>query len=80
MTENPKEKFWRCGPERIQKAMEALLNVADLAGSDFEYDENELKQMLDALFDALHGTKRTLESKVNLKKPFQLKSTTKREN
>jgi hypothetical protein len=69
--ETPHEKFWRLGQDRVQAALMALQEVADLAAPDFEYTEEELQQMLNALFDAVHNTKRALQSKVERKRKFR---------
>lgn len=72
--ETPHEKFWRLGQDRVQAALTALQEVADLASPDFEYNDDELQQMLDALFDAVHNTKRALQSKVTRKQKFRFEA------
>ena len=70
-TETAQERFWREGPDRVQDALSALAQVADMAAPDFEYNEDECQQILDALFDAIHSTKRALQSKIARKQRFR---------
>jgi hypothetical protein len=69
--ETPHEKFWRLGQDRVDAALKAMAEVADLAAPDFDYTEDELQQILNALFDSVHNTKRALMSKIERKRKFR---------
>ena len=70
-TETPHGKFRRLGQDRVNKALAALADVADLATPEFDYTEEECQLMLDVLFDAVHGMKRALQSKLVRKQRFR---------
>ena len=69
--ETPHEKFWRLGQDRVDAALKAMAEVADLASPDYDYTEDEMQQMLNALFDSVHNTKRALMSKIERKRKFR---------
>ena len=69
--ETPHEKFWRLGQDRVDAALKAMAEVADLASPDFDYDEQEMQEILNAMFDGIHSMKRALMSKIDRKRKFR---------
>jgi hypothetical protein len=60
-TETSRERFLRLAPPRVDAALKKIAIVSNLTGSGYEWSPDEAKQILDALFDAVHDLKRKFE-------------------
>ena len=64
-SETARDKFLRLAPARMEAALKKISLVGNLGGPGYDYQPNEVKQMLDALREAVEdaeskfGNKRT---------------------
>ncbi len=60
-TETKQEKFKRLAEARTSAALHKIEQLGNLTGSNYEYDSDQAKQILSAMFDAVHDLKRKFE-------------------
>ena len=51
--ETKRERFLRLAPKRVQEAVHRLKIVGNCAGYGYEYTPDEIKQIMDKLFDSV---------------------------
>ncbi len=55
--ESKADKFKRLGASRVNKALIAISRLENLSGSSYEYTEDQVDAMFEALYSALDSTK-----------------------
>lgn len=68
--ETKAEKFKRLAPPRINKAVHAIELIGNLAGSSYEYTDEEVNKMFDFLQNTLDETKNKFTKTVSSKEKF----------
>jgi hypothetical protein len=61
--ESPRERFLRLAPPRIDAALKKISLIGNFARNGYEYEPGEVKQMIDALEDAVAEVKRKFARK-----------------
>jgi hypothetical protein len=73
--ETPRERFLRIAPQRTQSSIKRINLLGNLAGGSYQWTPDEAKQIIEALFDAVHDVKRKFEKKMSKgRKGFEFKS------
>jgi hypothetical protein len=61
--ESPRERFLRLAPPRVDAALKKISLIGNLARHGYEYESSEVKQMIDALEDAVAQVKQKFARK-----------------
>jgi hypothetical protein len=61
--ETKRDKFLRLAPSRTEAVLRRIDQLGKLSGSGYEWEADEMQQILDAVFDAVHDMKRKFERK-----------------
>ena len=66
--ENARDRFLRLAPPRTEAALKKISLLGNLAGSGYECQPAEAKQIVDALFDAVGEVKAKFEQRTGGRK------------
>ena len=65
------EKFLRLAPPRVTKVIKALDTLGNCSGSGYEYTEEQIEKMFNAIDEAVKETKAKFEKKKPASKEFK---------
>ena len=70
-TESKHDKFKRIASRRVQKAIKDIGNIKNLSKSSYEYTEEEVEKIFNALQGTLDDTRNAFKGQKSEKKAFE---------